>query len=66
MFGKLNIEVWNLLLLYKVKFMEQDMRLSCVWTSYKVKRTFNEAEMKKETESPLCLFINDERVLLLM
>lgn len=38
------------LIIYKVKLMKQDMRLSCVWTSYKVKRTFYEAEMKKETE----------------
>lgn len=37
-------------IIYKVKFMKQDVHLSCVWTSYKVKRTFCEAEKKKETE----------------
>ena len=50
MFGKLNIEVWNPLLLYKVKLMKQDVRLSCVWTSYRQRSNFCDAEKKKETE----------------
>lgn len=38
------------LIIYKVKLMEQDVRLSCVWRSCRLKRIFYEAEIKKETE----------------
>lgn len=50
-------DVWKIeyrnvvsLIIYKVKLMKQDVHLSCVWRSCRLKRTFYEAEMKKETE----------------
>lgn len=47
---KIEYQSTESLITYKVKFMKQDVHLSCVWTSYKVKRTLCEAEKKKETE----------------
>lgn len=38
------------LIIYKVKLMKQDVRLSCVWTSYRQRSNSCEAEKKKETE----------------